>query len=65
VTLAHGQRRAFFLPVVWQAIPDPADFLVALCRKAGLDPRADGSALRAEVLDVESFGEDDGLGYTN
>jgi hypothetical protein len=29
-------RRATFLPQVWEALPDPVDFLAALKRKAGL-----------------------------
>ena len=33
--LEHDGRRATYLPQVWDAIPDPRDFLVALKRKAG------------------------------
>ena len=33
--LEHDGRRVTFLPQVWDAIPDPRDFLVALKRKAG------------------------------
>jgi AmmeMemoRadiSam system protein A len=33
--LEFGGRRATFLPQVWEALPDPADFLAALKRKAG------------------------------
>ena len=32
-------RRATFLPQVWEAIPDPREFLVALKRKAGWSDR--------------------------
>ena len=33
--LEHDGRRATYLPQVWDAIPEPRDFLVALKRKAG------------------------------
>jgi AmmeMemoRadiSam system protein A len=36
VVLEHARRRATFLPQVWEQLPDPADFLRALKRKAGL-----------------------------
>lgn len=57
VFLDVGRRRAFFLPVVWRQLPEPADFLAALCRKAGADPRRDGAQARAEVLCAETFAE--------
>lgn len=41
----HG-RRATFLPAVWAQLPDPAAFLEALKRKAGL-PQAPSPTLRA------------------
>lgn len=34
--IACGQCRATFLPLVWKQLPEPADFLAALKRKAGL-----------------------------
>ena len=34
--IADGQRRATFLPQVWDQIPEPKDFLAHLKRKAGL-----------------------------
>jgi AmmeMemoRadiSam system protein A len=33
--LEHEGRRATYLPQVWEAIPDPRDFVAALKRKAG------------------------------
>jgi AmmeMemoRadiSam system protein A len=33
--LEHDGRRTTYLPQVWDAIPDPYDFIVALKRKAG------------------------------
>ena len=34
--LECGRQRATFLPQVWDALPDPHEFLTALKRKAGL-----------------------------
>ena len=34
--LEYGRQRATFLPQVWDALPDPREFLAALKRKAGL-----------------------------
>ena len=39
--IAKGGRRATFLPSVWESLPDPAEFLAHLKRKAGI---ADGDA---------------------
>ena len=36
VIIKHGYRRATFLPQVWEQLPDPAEFLAHLKRKAGL-----------------------------
>ena len=36
LTLEYGGSRATFLPQVWQALPDPRDFLSSLKRKLGL-----------------------------
>lgn len=36
VTLEDRGRRGTFLPVVWESVPDPEDFLYELKRKAGL-----------------------------
>jgi hypothetical protein len=33
-----GSHRATFLPSVWEELTDPAEFLAALWRKAGLPP---------------------------
>lgn len=38
VILELDGRRATFLPQVWEQLPDFQDFMVGLCRKAGLDP---------------------------
>ncbi|MBK7791701.1 MAG: AmmeMemoRadiSam system protein B [Betaproteobacteria bacterium] len=46
--IEHQGRRATFLPQVWDALPAPEDFLVALKRKAGLaaDFRSPGLTAR-------------------
>jgi len=36
--LRAGDRRALFLPKVWEVLPEPADFIAHLYRKAGLRP---------------------------
>ena len=36
IVLQHGQRRATFLPQVWETLPEPRQFVAALKRKAGL-----------------------------
>lgn len=56
--LTDGYRRATFLPSVWEQLPDPADFVRHLKRKAGW--RQDdywGPEIIAERYTVESFGE--------
>lgn len=51
VILRDPQRRATFLPQVWEKIPDPADFLGNLCYKMGLPPEA----WRRQHLDVFTY----------
>lgn len=38
VVFAHRTRRATFLPVVWESLPDMASFMGALKEKAGYPP---------------------------
>ncbi len=38
VILSYGNRRATFLPQVWDALPDPERFMAQLKMKAGLPP---------------------------
>lgn len=52
-----GDRRAVFLPVVWQMLPEPGAFVAALCRKAGIDPALHGEAVRGETFAAEKFGD--------
>ncbi|MGA2112000.1 MAG: AmmeMemoRadiSam system protein A [Anaerolineales bacterium] len=58
VILIVGNRRATFLPQVWEKIPDPVEFLDALCEKMGQPAgawRRGGS--RALTYQVQSFAE--------
>ncbi|MGB8276128.1 MAG: AmmeMemoRadiSam system protein A, partial [Alphaproteobacteria bacterium] len=47
VILAEGQRRGLFLPQVWESLPEPAEFLHHLKRKAGLAPEHWSPSIRA------------------
>jgi AmmeMemoRadiSam system protein A len=59
VILKNGNRRATFLPQVWEKIPDPVQFLEHLCRKMGLKENA-WRMLPMDVLvyQVEEFQEE-------
>jgi AmmeMemoRadiSam system protein A len=57
VILRRMLRRAVFLPVVWQKLPDRREFVRALARKAGIEPDREGVDARASVFGVEDFGE--------
>jgi AmmeMemoRadiSam system protein A len=54
VVLAQGERRATFLPQVWETLPDPREFLRHLRIKAGLDAAAWASGLRVHRYTVET-----------
>jgi hypothetical protein len=56
VILECGSRRATFLPQVWDALPDPGDFLDALARKAGIG-RID-ERCRAQRYRVRKWSDD-------
>jgi AmmeMemoRadiSam system protein A len=55
VILRAGPRRAVFLPVVWKSLPDPVSFLLALCRKGGIDPEQTDPPITAETFRTELF----------
>lgn len=57
LVLRCGERRAVFLPVVWQSLPDPRTFVEALCAKAGIDSERDGAAVTGETFLAEKFGD--------
>lgn len=58
VVLRRGVQQATFLPQVWEQLPDPIDFLNALCQKMGVHADA-WMRERFELLTyrVESFEE--------
>lgn len=47
LVIDSDRHRATFLPAVWETLPDPADFVAALWRKAGIPPHAWPSGARA------------------
>jgi AmmeMemoRadiSam system protein A len=51
-------RRATFLPQVWQQLPEPAAFMAALKRKAGLPADFWASDLRLSSYRVRKFEEE-------
>jgi len=55
--VALGAARATFLPKVWSSIPEPADFLRELRRKAGLPGDFWSNDLRWSRYRVDAFGE--------
>lgn len=58
VIIKHGQRRATFLPQVWEKIPQPEEFLRQLCYKIGTQPNLWREAkLQVYVYQVEEFHE--------
>lgn len=54
--LEEGDRRATFLPSVWESLPEPPDFLQHLKRKAGLPVDHWSNTLRMQRYTVEEFG---------
>ena len=57
VVLSACGRRATFLPQVWEQLPDPADFLAHLRRKAGLPAGHWERALPIETYPVPAWQE--------
>jgi len=58
VIVQHGFHRALFLPQVWEMLPEPADFMAHLCRKAGLSSRAFlKDPLTVYTFETRSFSE--------
>jgi len=56
--LTHGDRRATFLPQVWESIVEPGPFLAALKEKAGLEAAFWDSALVLERYTARRWSED-------
>lgn len=56
VVVREGERRATFLPKVWESFPRRHDFLEQLKCKAGLPPGYWSATLRFESYTTDSFG---------
>ena len=63
IILESGDRRATFLPSVWDMLPEPAQFLAALKQKAGIRIWEDLTTLRAWRYQTESFADEGHEGY--
>ncbi len=59
LVLEDGQRRATFLPKVWDTLEDRHSFLRELKRKAGMPPDYWSETLRVFRYHTETFGEDE------
>jgi AmmeMemoRadiSam system protein A len=57
LTIQRGDQRATFLPVVWESLPRPEDFLEHLKHKAGIPAGSGSNGLRAWRYTTESFAE--------
>jgi AmmeMemoRadiSam system protein A len=57
VVLSYGDRRGTFLPQVWEALPEPEEFLAQLKRKAGLPAGFWDDAIRLERYSVTKWRE--------
>ena len=55
LTIQEGQRRATFLPQVWEQTPDPVQFIQHLKAKAGLATDHWSSELRAWRYQTDTF----------
>ena len=60
VLLKDGQRRATFLPQVWESLPQPEDFLAHLCQKMGAPSGCwKQKGIQIFIYQVEKFTEAD------
>lgn len=58
VIIRKGNAGATFLPQVWEQLPDPAEFLGHLCRKAGLSEKIwQSMELEISLYQVQYFEE--------
>lgn len=55
LVLTSGHHRGTFLPQVWESLPDPAEFLSHLKRKAGLPAFFWSPSIKVERYTVESI----------
>jgi AmmeMemoRadiSam system protein A len=59
VVVAYGDRRATFLPQVWESLPDPAEFLAHLKAKAGLPPDFWGPGIKLYRYGLQKWSDED------
>ena len=59
VVLSWGLRRGVFIPQMWERLPDPADFLRTLRRKAGLPADGWPSGARVQRFTAQSWEEEE------
>lgn len=57
LTLEWGRHRGTFLPQVWEALPDPRDFLAKLKLKAGLPTEFWSDEIRLDRYQVAKWSE--------
>jgi AmmeMemoRadiSam system protein A len=57
IYLEYRDFKATFLPQVWESLPDPAQFLMALRHKARLPERFWDPAIRLTRYTVEKYGD--------
>jgi len=55
--IRDGARRAVFLPVVWDNLPDPEVFVDALCRKARIDRSLRGPFVVGERFTADKISD--------
>jgi len=60
LVLEFGHHRSTFLPQVWEQIPEPAQFLINLRRKAGLPPDFWEPGMKVSRYTVAKWREQDG-----
>ncbi|GIU22217.1 AmmeMemoRadiSam system protein A [Shewanella schlegeliana] len=58
LVLSEGDRKALFLPQVWQQLPEPKEFIEALKVKGGWDRGYWSSNMKVEVFSVTHFSEE-------
>jgi uncharacterized protein len=61
LVLCYGAARATFLPVVWQSLPEPHEFVAQLKRKIGWPSLALSSQMMAFRYRTETFGASHGV----
>lgn len=57
--LREGERRALFLPQVWEHLSDPSSFVAQLKQKAGLSPAYWSSTIAFQRFESTSIAEED------